>query len=105
MASEREELARELRRALDELDEARSDAATARADLRALQERFSELAEASSSRSAEVRVVANTEFLARQRRDASRRARLLKLVGPVRDTRLFAPIERLARRLRASRRP
>jgi hypothetical protein len=97
------ENARALRQALDELDELRHELADARADLVAMAARL-EAREGDQDAGSGQRRVANVAFLAKQQRREGRRQRVLTFIAPVRDTWLFRPLERTARRMRASRR-
>ena len=98
-----DEAAAALRRKEDELGQLRSELARARADLAAMEDRFVDLEARARLGIAADRLVANTEFLERQEKALARHNRLLRLARPFRGSRLFAPLERTARRLRAAR--
>jgi hypothetical protein len=97
------EAARELRQALDELDEVRRELDDARADLKAMADRLAR-SDAAPHESGPDRDVANVAFLAKQAKRTARRQRALSVLAPVRDTWLVRPLERAARRMRAARR-
>jgi len=97
------ETSKALRQALDDLDEVRRELADARADLRALADRFAR-SDAAQRREGPARDVANVAFLAKQAKATARRQRVLTFIAPVRDTWFFRPLERAARRIRAAQR-
>jgi len=97
------ELERRLRYALDELDAARADAATARADLEALAHRIDQFSPRAEQERDQARAKASEEFLERQRKEVARHDRLMRLARPVRSTWAGPYLERGYRKIRAWR--